>query len=463
MCNTEWVKPYINRLFSANPEKEADELISEKMHHINIPFYKYCYVSEESKRIGGEIDFNIENFKNDELFFQNPANFNDPFDCFMGFSQVELIHNILITTLRQQHKYTPQMRRAINSFFTEDSFNPMSINLLGTEDWSTIVEALRPVIIAQLESDDKLSNYVLSYITTLTNEENIDLFIKLIQNKLTIMDKQRMVDLMYNDKEFVEYMKKSLTNKDMVDEILNMAKHDLKFKVETIPNSFMSEANNDVFQSFNLILQLINSTINNNELSEFLDIKKQISTLSNEAMLKSRKIISEQCRVTCLSERMDSPLMWSHYANKHYGFCLEYDFTHSIVKRYPDLWTAQMMLFPVIYSEKRPLLSNTITNPQTMLQYMKTQKIPNELIKNIIYGLLFKSRDWEYEQEWRIISINMDKPTMKLPCARKVYLGANMEGNAKEKVIEIARSKKIPVYQMFLTTDKYQFDYHKVD
>lgn len=85
--------------------------------------------------------------------------------------------------------------------------------------------------------------------------------------------------------------------------------------------------------------------------------------------------------------------MWSHYANKHYCFCLEYDFTYNIIKRYPDLWLAKIMLLPVIYSANRPLLSQAVTNPQVMLQYMKTKKMSKGMIKNIIYGLLFKSID----------------------------------------------------------------------
>ena len=177
----------------------------------------------------------------------------------------------------------------------------------------------------------------------------------------------------------------------------------------------------------------------------------------------SRKLISEQCRVTCLSEKMDSPLMWSHYANKHFGFCIEYDFTYSMLTRYPDLNMAKIMLLPVIYSEKRPLLSKLITDAKFKIQYMKNKIVPPTIIESIVYGLLFKSVDWSYEHEWRIIGINMTKPTMKLPCARKVYLGANIEETARNKIIEIANRKHIPVYQMSLSADKYKFEYYKIN
>ena len=56
----------------------------------------------------------------------------------------------------------------------------------------------------------------------------------------------------------------------------------------------------------------------------------------------------------------------------------------------------------------------------------------------------------------------MKKPTMKLPSARKVFLGANMEDEAKTRIIEIAKKKHIPVYQMMLSSDRYKFEYYKV-
>jgi hypothetical protein len=32
-------------------------------------------------------------------------------------------------------------------------------------------------------------------------------------------------------------------------------------------------------------------------------------------------------KITCFSEELFSMPMWSHYANNHKGFCIEYDFT----------------------------------------------------------------------------------------------------------------------------------------
>lgn len=67
----------------------------------------------------------------------------------------------------------------------------------------------------------------------------------------------------------------------------------------------MSDTDNESFQLFDYFQLII--AIGKKDAPEFSDVKKQLSISSNEAILKGRKIIPEQCRVTCLSERMDSP------------------------------------------------------------------------------------------------------------------------------------------------------------
>lgn len=87
--------------------------------------------------------------------------------------------------------------------------------------------------------------------------------------------------------------------------------------------------------------------------------------------------------------------------------------------------------------------------------------IPAVAFEKIMYGLLGKSSDWDYEEEWRIFQLG-NKDTMKLPKARKVFLGANMEEIPKQRIMEIAKKKNIPVFQMYLKADKYKFDYYRV-
>ncbi len=461
LTDTSWVKDFIHNVFGSN-SKDADAIMAKKMQAINKPFYKYCYVCENSKRNQDTIDYNIENFEKDELFFQNPKLFNDPFDCFLGFSQTQLIKTLLVDTVRKQKKYTPEMRKAINTFFGDES-TEVSLDEMDTTEIRIAMKTIIPLISESFSSNEKERLFIIEILDVLMLDENMPLFIKLMNNKLTVVDQQSIIDIMYSNEAFKEYMKASMKNAVNDDLFFDIIKRDMKLKVETTPDSFMGSGNADSFQFFDFFQMLLSAIQGKEQIPELSEIKKQFTEISNSAMQKSRQVISEQCRVTCLSERMDSPLMWSHYANKHYGFCLEYDFTHSIIKRYPDLNMAKIMLLPVIYSEKRPLLSKALTDSKVMFQYMKTKKMPNEFIESMVYGLLFKSLDWSYEKEWRIIGLNMEKPAMKLPVPRKLFLGANIEEPTRTRLIEIAKKKHIPVFQMMLSSDKYKFEYYKVD
>ena len=461
MHDTSWVKGFLHNMFSGK-SADAEKYMAEKMQYINKPFYKYCYVCEDSKRTAETIDYNIQNFENNELFFQDPSQFNDPFDCYLGFSQIQTIKELLLTAMRQKKKLTPNMRKAINLFFNEQQEEQITPDQLDSKTATTIMAAIVPLLLSADDSDEKTQLYIEEVTKELTKEENLPLLIKMLKHQLTIADKQKMIDILYANEAFLNYSKSELENPENSEWIISTVKHDMKLKVETTPDSVMFDMGSDTFQQFDFFSLIANMTAGQNISSELLEIKKQFNELRDSAMKTSRKIISDQCRVTCLSERMDSPLMWSHYANKHYGFCLEYDFTHTITSA-RDLNVAKIMLLPVIYSKKRPLLSNSVFSAQNLVKYVKTKKMPMVAMENIIYGLLFKSPDWAYEQEWRIIGLNMEGNVMKLPTPRKLFLGANIEKSTKEKLIEIARKKHIPVYQMFLSSDRYQFEYYKVE
>ena len=98
---------------------------------------------------------------------------------------------------------------------------------------------------------------------------------------------------------------------------------------------------------------------------------------------KESKSIQEAVFIACFSEKCNSMLMWSHYSDEHRGICIEYNL-HELIEKYN--------CFPVIYSNKMP---------QRM-----TLDINNK--KELYESILTKSKDWEYEAEWRIIDIDGD-------------------------------------------------------
>lgn len=90
--------------------------------------------------------------------------------------------------------------------------------------------------------------------------------------------------------------------------------------------------------------------------------------------------------LSCFSTNPYSALMWGHYAEKHKGFCIEYD-----VKSLPE---NMRVLLPVIYAEK----------PFDASMILDMRGIEDNLAMLCPY--LFKSVDWKYEKEWRIFIKN---------------------------------------------------------
>ena len=71
---------------------------------------------------------------------------------------------------------------------------------------------------------------------------------------------------------------------------------------------------------------------------------------------KMAEFIGHNIGITCFSETHDNPLMWSHYTNKHKGFCVEYDID-MLIKNNPK--TAGQLL-PVIYLDTRPVFDKNM-------------------------------------------------------------------------------------------------------
>lgn len=149
----------------------------------------------------------------------------------------------------------------------------------------------------------------------------------------------------------------------------------------------------------------------------------------------------------CFSEVVDSILMWSHYASSHKGFVLEYDFRPTLANPIKN-----MLILPVIYSKERfdasafmlwafmVFLGSELKNPD-MTAHMKVA--------------LHKSLDWEYEKEWRMIEGTPRNPFDKTPSAvvykpKAIYYGCEMDFGQKQRLHEIAVSKGIKEFEMYI-------------
>lgn len=138
-----------------------------------------------------------------------------------------------------------------------------------------------------------------------------------------------------------------------------------------------------------------------------------------------------------------NPLMWSHYADSHKGFCIEFDYSEK------DEHT--LLPFPVIYSKdivKMPwkycLTAEGYKNPEFSVQLMK--------------AILTKHDVWKYENEWRILIPRTFEQNHKMPKVSCVYLGAFCTKENEQTILEIAKHNAFSVKRM--TVDRGKFGFH---
>lgn len=201
------------------------------------------------------------------------------------------------------------------------------------------------------------------------------------------------------------------------------------------------------------------------EISNFKDYEKRIeqSSLQLLSLVSTYfPIISfygkRFSNIACFSEDVRSILMWSHYADSHKGFALEYDFRTSLNKS-----NTRAALYPVIYSEDRYDASLFLAWAFfTMMGF----KAVNPDIVSSTKAALYKSTFWEYEKEWRMIDpgphdILNPKPSIIEYRPVAIYYGHNISLDNKARLHEIAKEKGIKEYEMYIDrgSQKYEMQY----
>lgn len=150
----------------------------------------------------------------------------------------------------------------------------------------------------------------------------------------------------------------------------------------------------------------------NGKDNEFLNTLKQ----GTENLLSGIGIYS-------LSRKPDDILMWSHYANSHEGFCVQF-----LDDDY-ELFIARAQ--KVVYSEEYPIVNRIIDDDMTTLEK----------------SLLTKAKRWEYEEEWRIID-HKDGPSIKqFPShlLKGVIFGCKMSDKYKDSIRGWCSNRAEPV------------------
>jgi hypothetical protein len=136
--------------------------------------------------------------------------------------------------------------------------------------------------------------------------------------------------------------------------------------------------------------------------------------------------------IASFAENCDSILMWSHYANHHKGFSIGFD--------------EKKMKMSGLFG-----LCESVTYTENMPSYYTDESKTKEIRKE-----LNKSIEWEYEREYRAISLFFDdrnknpKRTVNFKDSyiKEIVFGLLMSDEHKAQITEIAKQKNIPLFQM---------------
>ena len=182
--------------------------------------------------------------------------------------------------------------------------------------------------------------------------------------------------------------------------------------------------------------------------------------------------IVRKCLIGCFTTSVANNLpMWAHYANNHKGICIEYKVLS------PDFF------YPVIYEERRIGCSNIVMNFINLAYkdmigiILEDEKKKLELYGEIIRkNCIIKHKSWEYEDEYRYIFHNWDSVNGEIEGGTLfntrdmgieitgIYLGMCCEEDYKNKLIVVAKTLGVKIYQMYFNNkaDDYALDYKEI-
>lgn len=130
------------------------------------------------------------------------------------------------------------------------------------------------------------------------------------------------------------------------------------------------------------VAHAVEKATQNAEVEDSLKVPSEEDELAYERLRDGLGSLMQNIGVFCLSEAPDEILMWSHYAENHKGFCIEY--------KIDETSPLTTMARPVKYTDVYPSLS--------------VKNLHAGATEAFLEACLFtKAKQWSYEKEWRAI------------------------------------------------------------
>lgn len=142
--------------------------------------------------------------------------------------------------------------------------------------------------------------------------------------------------------------------------------------------------------------------------------------------------------IVSMSERWESPLMWSHYGDQHHGICVGYSVPAD----------AEEGVRKVQYGGGRIVAASLIAS------MLRGDPGAQRQVDNLV--LLRKAEDWSYEREWRLIGRrgSQDSP-LEL---EEIIFGIRCDIAVKFAVIQALAGRRRPISFYEMHEDQGTFD-----
>lgn len=166
--------------------------------------------------------------------------------------------------------------------------------------------------------------------------------------------------------------------------------------------------------------------------------ENEFRTVVTDGSIEQRK---SNCSMSCFSEEWNSLPLWSYYANKHKGICLEFDLT----KLDPSVSINQGILSnirPVHYSNVRPDYLSNASNEQNLSNFLFT-----------------KADAWSHEHEWRLILTGCERDYIPFDCLSGIYCGVECDKNRKATIKDMIKDMYgVTLYQCKMAPFTYEIN-----
>lgn len=351
-------------------------------------------------------EFAIGNILNSIIHFSDPRSFNDPFDSYVGIAFDQYIYDNIINIVKNTVK-EKDLRDEI-LFFLEVKHNKEDItSLIEKMGLKKDIEQYKDDSISDEEFNnvckEKAINYIKNILTRYFGESHL-----MVENFNGI----------FNDKKIIKFFN-----------------HD----------NDTSVSGNFLKIIYYVMEWMLSLEIDDAQKKEILEFKFKMTQLQENLINFYKNVFVSQFKIFCLTTNYKNSLMWSHYASSHNGICVEYDFEYAS----EDLIN---FLFPIVYNNNRPLIK---------LNKIKQNNTQSKV--TMVKSLLTKSRDWSYEDEWRIILPNTflnEKNDYPTPKVTKVYVGVNVSNKDFELIKEELKryDDKIQIVKFKLSYQKFELE-----